>query len=69
MELKISDELLPKICIARAHRMGIKGKFPRSIVAKINDEGRNIILRHTQNLKGKNTSVYTQLPRELAERK
>ena len=49
--------------------MGIKGKFTRSIFAKINDEGRNIILRHTQNLKGKNTSVYTQLPRELAEHK
>ena len=69
MELKISDELLGKIGVIRAHRMGIKGKFPRSIVAKINDAGRNIILRHTKNLKGKNTSVYTQLPRELAERK
>ena len=38
-------------------------------MAKINNVGREIILRHTKNLKGQDTSVYTQLPRELSERR
>ena len=68
-QLNIPEDLLRRIQIARAHRMGHKGKYPRLVVANINEEGRNIIFRHTRNLKGKNSSVYTQMPRELAERK
>ena len=67
--LKISPEQIRNIEIERAHRMGQKSQYPRLIVAKINDEGRNVIFRHTKNLKGGTTSVYTQLPRELTERR
>ena len=67
--LKINHDQINNILIDKAHRMGQKGKYPRSIVAKINDDGRNIIFKHTRNLKGQKASVYTQLPRELAERR
>ena len=67
--LKISQPDMTRIHVIRAHRMGTKGKYPRSIVAKINDEGRHVIFKHTRNLKGQRTSVFTQLPMELAERR
>jgi hypothetical protein len=67
--LKINANDMSKIRVTRSHRMGNKGRYPRSIVAKINDDGRNVILGHTKNLKGQKISVYTQMPRELVERR
>ena len=46
-----------------------RGAHPISIVAKLNEEGLSIIFGHTKNLKGKNFSVFVQMPRELSERK
>ena len=68
-KMKISADDMKNVGVVRAHRMGKQGSFPRAIVAKINDAGRITIFRHTKNLRGTNTSVFTQLPRELAERR
>jgi len=68
--LRINNDDMMTITVLRAHRFGAKqGHFHRQIVAKINDEGRSVIFRHTRNLKGSNISVFTQLPRPLAERR
>jgi hypothetical protein len=68
-KLKISADDISRIHLIKVHRIGEKGRYPRLIVAKINSEGHRIILRHTKNLKGHDSSVYTQLPRELSERR
>ena len=67
--LRVQPDELRKIDIGRCHRMGMKGHYTRSIVAVINDEGRRIIWKHVKNLKGQKFSIFTQLPRELSERK
>jgi hypothetical protein len=69
VELKIPSGELEKIEIIRAHRIGNKGKYTRAIVAKVNEAGKDLIWKHTKNLKGTNFSVMNQLPRELAERR
>ena len=68
-ELKISPTLINKVQIVRSHRMGEKGRHSRPIVAQLNEDGKSIILSHTKHLKGKNISVFVQMPRELSERK
>ena len=68
-EMKISSQNLSRIHIMIAHRVGPAGRYNRSLVAKVNDEGKGVILSHTKNLKGKDTSVFVQLPRELSERR
>ena len=69
IEMQVQQSDVECVVINKAHRMGIKGRSPRAIVANINDEGKRIIWRHTKNLKDKNYSVFNQLPKELAERK
>ena len=59
-ELKIPSGELQKIEIIRTHRMRVKGKYTRPIVAKANESGK-------KNFKGNHFSVMNQLPQELAE--
>ena len=68
-EMQLQQNDIDAIIVNRAHRMGAKGRYPRAIVANINDQGKAIIWRHTKYLKGKKFSVYNQLPKELVERK
>jgi hypothetical protein len=68
-ELLIQATDLQSISINKVHRMGAKGKHGRAIIANIDDNGKSIIWKHARNLKGKNFNVFTQMPRELAERK
>ena len=63
-EMKISSQNLSRIHIMIAHRVGPAGRYNRYSGAKVNDEGKGVILSHTKNLKGKDTSVFVQLPRE-----
>lgn len=68
--LRMSQDNMSAVHILKAHRMGKKdGPHPRRIVAKINDEGRYHVFQHAKNLKGSRFSVFTQLPRELSERR
>ena len=68
-DLKMTPQQINRVQIIRAHRIGTRGSYPRSIVVKLNDEGKSLILSHTKNLKGSTISVFVQMPRELAERK
>ena len=70
-EMRIGDNEASKISFERVHRMGQKDRTGnRAIVAKVNNEGRQIIFRNARNLdRRKNYGVSEQLPRELAERK
>ena len=68
-DMLIQPNDIQAVTINRVHRMGSKGKYTRAIIANITGDSKGIIWKHTRNLKGKNYHVYTQLPRELAERK
>jgi hypothetical protein len=68
-EMQVSQDDLSRIGIRKVYRMGMKGTRPRNIIVNIDDEGKSVIWKHTRNLRGKSYSVFTQLPRELAERK
>ena len=68
-ELKIPSGELQDIYIIRAHGMGMKGKYTRAIVPKVNESGKDIIWKYIKNLKGTNFSIINQLARELAERR
>ena len=68
-DMVIKQPDLNDIIIHKVHRMGGKDNESRAIIANINDAGRIIIWKHLKNLKGKPVSVFTQLPRELVERK
>ena len=69
LRLEMHIEHTEDIVVNKVHRMGAKGTYTRSIIANISDEGKQLIWKNLRNLKGKKVSVYTQLPRELAERK
>ena len=71
-DMKMSTPALDQVRISRIYRQGAartNKSYPRQIVAKINDDGRQAIWKHTRNLSGSKFRVFTQLPRELAERK
>ena len=62
-DLRIPSSQMSKILILRAHRMGAtRGAHPRSIVAKLNEEGLSIIFGHANNLKGKNFRCHASYP-------
>ena len=70
-EMRIADSELEKIKFERIHRVGRRfHNHNRTIVGKVNPEGKAIIFKHTKNLdRAKNYRVADQLPRELEERK
>lgn len=75
-EMKMSEESLSEVSISKIYRQGKEPlpsttgsrPRPRPIIATV-AKGKSQIWTHTKNLKDKNYSVFTQLPRELAERK
>jgi len=71
-DMKMSTPALDQVRISKIYQQGAartNKSYPRQIVAKINDDGRQAIWKHTRNLSGSKFRVFTQLPRELAERK
>jgi hypothetical protein len=69
MKMSEADRML--IHFNKVYRQGANtGARPRDIVINVDDEGKNMIWRHTRNLNAANKiSVFTMLPRELADRK
>ena len=69
-KMMIDQTLITGIKIIRVHRLGgTKGQTIRPIVAQLNPEGVNIIMRHAKNLKGTQYGVNFQLPKEMAEQR
>ena len=68
-EMDMDPEDIQRVSIKNCHRMGMKGKYARSIVACVNEDGKRTIWSHVKKLKGKKFNIFTQLPRVLSERK
>jgi hypothetical protein len=64
-KLKISPDQMDEVYVNKAYRIGPKNdRYPRQIIAKVNDRGKSIIFQHTRNLKGtKYSVVHTDAPR------
>jgi hypothetical protein len=67
--LKICGPDLDRIEIFKVHRMGGPRRKGRSIIANVNDMGKQIIMKHVKHLKDKDANVFIQMPSEMVEQK
>ena len=62
------EKSVEAVWIHRCHRLGHQGNDKRPIIINL-VEGKDVIFRHTHNLKGKDFFISSQLPPEIAENK
>lgn len=69
-DMKITEADRMSIHFNKVYRQGANvGARPTDIITNMDDAGKNVVWRHTSNLNtAKKISVFTMLPRELADR-